>query len=437
MFNFNNSFWLTPGEQEEVIDRLVNARLIKWDNGRKLPLKSGGFTDVYINLRETRSHPETTCFLADLYANPLHRLRVERFAEVPDAVSPIAGVISANTRIPLVTIREETKPGRVTKGRVIGDLHPSERMAVIDDVITDGKSKIQPLITLQSAAVNTLGIVVLVDRQQRWHKKLAEAGFGDVGVWPAMTLHDVRKFLIKNRFMQRCDKAVEEKNPLIVALDGKSWEEILPVIDQLRTTGCILKVNDLLFDQGIANLLPNLSVYGRVMADLKGHDIPNTVGNICKRLWSCPPWAVTIHASGGGKMIAAAKKELADTPTKILAVTVLTSLDQKTCEEIYVRQPLAQVLNLSDIASAAGADGFVCSPQEAKPLKERHLNKLIVTPGIRSPGKNAHDQERIATPKGAMDEGASHLVMGRQILEAPDPVAEVMRVINDELGIAL
>ena len=437
MFNFSNSFWLTPGEQKEVIAKLVNDHLIKWSNKRDLPLKMGGFTDVYINLRDARNYPEMTCFLADLYTHPLRRLPVERFAEVPDAVSPIAGVISANTRIPLVTIRQKAKAGRVSKGLTIGDLRPGERMVIIDDVITDGESKIQPLSTLQSAAVNTMGIVVLVDRQQGWQKKLAEAGFGDVGVWPAMTLHDVRRFLIEEKFMQRCNKSVEEKNPLIVALDSKSWEDLLPTIDQLRTTGCIFKVNDLLVGQGIKNLLPNLSVYGRVMADLKGHDIPNTVENICWQLHFCPPWAVTVHASGGGEMIKAAKKGLARTPTKVLAVTVLTSLNPQTCEEIYGRQPLDQVLKLAEVAHAAGADGFVCSPQEAKTLKEKYPDKLLVTPGVRSAGKNAQDQERTATPKATMDEGATHLVMGRQILGAPDPIAEVHRLLKEELGMVL
>jgi len=120
-------------------------------------------------------------------------------------------------------------------------------------------------------------IVVMVDRQQGWKKKLADAGFGDIPIWAATTLHDVRRYLIGNGLMQRCDPEAEEKNPIIVALDGKKWEDVLPIIDQLRTTGCILKVNDMLLNEGIRRLLPNLSVYGRVMADIKGHDIKNTL----------------------------------------------------------------------------------------------------------------------------------------------------------------
>jgi len=437
MFTLDGSCWLTPGEQEEAISMLVNGGLINWDNKRSLPLKSGGTTDIYVNLRLMRSQPDMIRSLARFFENPLRRLRVDRFVEVPEAVSLMAGVISANTGIPAVTIREEAKAGRVVKGKIIGDLNPGERVAIVDDVITDGASKIPALTTLRSVAAEVAAIVLMVDRQQGWKKKLAEAGFGNVNVWAGMTLHDVRKFLVANGLMQRCDQGVEAKNPIIVALDGRNWEEILPLVDQLRTTGCILKVNDLLVDQGIANLLPNLSVYGRVMADLKCHDIGNTVANTCRRLRACPPWAVTVHASGGKKMIQAARDELAGTPTRILAVTVLTSIDPDTCEEIYVRQSLEQVLKLAEIANAAGVHGFVCSPQEVKPLRERYSDKDIVVAGIRSPGKDAQDQERVGTSKGAMDGGSSHIVMGRQILGASDPVAELFRVLNKELSIEI
>ena len=256
MFAIDGSCWLTPGEQTEAIAGLVRGGLINWDDRRALPLKSGGTTDVYVNLRLMRNRPETIRQLAELYANPLRRLRVDRFVEVPEAVSPLAGHISAITNIPLVTIREESKAGRVIKGLVIGDLKPGEWVAIIDDVITDSASKLPALIEIRRAAAKVAAIMVMVDRQQGWKKKLADAGFGDVPVWAGMTLHDVRKFLVKEGLMRRCDPAIEAKNPIVVALDGKSWDEILPLIDRLRTTGCVLKVNDLLVGQGIDNLLP-------------------------------------------------------------------------------------------------------------------------------------------------------------------------------------
>ncbi len=251
-----------------------------------------------------------------------------------------------------------------------------------------------------------------------------------------MTLHDVRKFLISDfGVMQRCSQEAEEKNCIIVALDGKSWEETLAIIDPLRPSGCILKVNDLLFDQGIANLIPDLHAYGRVMADLKCHDIPNTVKNTCERLRKDPPWAVTVHASGSVEMVSAAVDALKNTPTKVLAITVLTSIDIVTSEEIYQRRPLEQVKLLAKMAVEAGAHGFVCSPEEVKELKNLYPDKTTVTPGVRSEAAPKNDQARISTPRGARDNGADYIVMGRQILGAKDPVAEVKRVMTEELGI--
>ena len=431
----SNGCWLSPDEQKYAIRIMLEAGIIKMDNARKLPLKNGGVTDLYINIRDSRSSPQAIRALSELYANALRRLAVQRIIEVPEAVSPLAGHVSAITDIPLVTIREEEKAGRVVGGKFIGDIRPGDVVAIMDDVITDGKSKLAALSELQRVGAELAALVVMVDRQQGWRKKFDQAGYKDVEVWPAMTLHDVRRYLIETGMMQRCDPKVEEKNPIIVALDGKDWEDILPLLDQLRTSGCILKVNDLLVEMGIANLIPDLMTYGRVMADLKGHDIPNTVTNICNRLRKCPPWAVTVHASGGGEMIKAAKKALEGTPTKVLAVTVLTSLNEKSCNEIYHNIPGMQVPMLAEIAKEAGADGFVCSPQEVYMLSLKYPGMLYVTPGVRSPGTEAQDQERIDTPGNALSNGATHVVMGRQIMGAENPLAEVQRVLTQELGI--
>ena len=432
-----DGYWLNAGEQEECIAKLFEAGILVCDSSVNLPLKSGGKTDIYINARLMRNTPWAIRYLGELYGNALRRLRIQRILEVPEAVSPLAGHISALTDIPLVTVRESAKAGRVVSGTLIGDLKAGENVAVVDDVATDGESKIAALKEIRRAGANLVAIVALVDRQGGWKKHLEGAGFPDVPFWFGMTLHDVRKCLLNSGLMRRCDPEVEAKNPIIVALDGKDWADLIPLLIQLRSTGCILKVNDLLMDQGISNLIPNLSVYGRVMADLKCHDIPNTVANICKRLRKCPPWAVTVHASGAGDMIKKAKEALAGTPTKVLAVTVLTSLDEKTCEEVYHWKPLDQALALGKAAVAAGADGLVCSPKELPAFRPEFSSYELVIPGLRSPGKEVNDQARVDTPKNARELGANYLVMGRQILESKDPVAEVQRVIKEELGIEI
>lgn len=426
--------WLTTEEQELVCGRMLDSGLLKFSNRRDLPLKKGGTTDIYVAVRDARNDHSILEYLAAQYENPLRRLGVVQFAEVPDAVSCLAGPLSIRLKMPYVTIREQPKPGRVANATHIGTFAPQgSRVAIIDDVITDGASKIAPYWLCHRHGLDTV-LTVLVDRQQGWPEMFRERQV-DLPVWAGMTLHDVRRFLITQGYMQRCDPAIEEKNPLIVALDNKSWEEILPIIDPLRPAGCILKVNDLLFDRGIQWLVPNLQVYGRVMVDLKAHDIPNTVANICRRLREYQPWAVTVHASGGEEMIRAAVKALEGTSTQVFAVTVLTTM-RDDCEEVYHRLPIEQVRVLAAIANKAGAHGFVCSPEEAPELRAVYPRSVLVTPGIRSEGVAKGDQKRVDTPAGAMAAGSSHPVMGRQILGADDPVAEVHRVLHS-VGIVL
>jgi orotidine-5'-phosphate decarboxylase len=430
------SNWLFPEEYSWVVKKLYEFGVLKFSNKRDLPLKKGGTTDIYINLRDARNNPEAIDFIARLFQIPLQRIKPNRFVEIPDSVSCFCGPLSIYSGIPYLTIREQAKEGRATNSKIIGTPNKGEEVCIIDDVITDGASKIIPQQECLRLGLNNLSLIVLVDREQGWQELLAKENIS-MNVWAGMTLHDVRRQLIETGLMQRCSPENEQKNPLVVALDGKNWNQMLPIIDQLRTTGCILKVNDLLFGEGIYKLLPNLSVYGRVMADLKCHDIPNTVTNTCNRLKTCPPWAVTVHSSGGDGMIEAAVKTLKETSTMVLAVTVLTSIDENTGEEIYSRKPWEQVLKLAEIAQRSGAHGLVCSPEELPKLKGMFPGLKLATPGLRSLGANQHDQKRIDTPASAKNNGSDYLIMGRQIFEAADPVAEVYRILKEELGIVI
>ncbi|MFA6446256.1 MAG: orotidine-5'-phosphate decarboxylase [Candidatus Paceibacterota bacterium] len=432
------SCWLEPWERDEVIQTLLNSQgdVIKWDNNRKLPLKMGGTTDIYMNLRNARNDPKVLAMLVRMYENPLRRLGVQGFVEVPDGISCVAGPLALSMNIPYVTIREQAKDGRVAKSNLIGNLSRGGKFVIIDDVVTDGASKIIPARECLKAGVDLGPLVVLVDRQQGWRKKFQTEGL-DLEVWPGMTLHDVRRYLIEHGIMERCRPDVEAKNPIIVALDGKDWLDILPIIDRLRTTGCILKVNDLLFWEGYKDLVPDLQVYGRVMVDIKGHDITKTLENIIQRFAKNPPWAVTVHASGGEEMIKKVVEGFAGKKTKTLAVTVLTSFDKATCQEIYSQLPWDEVKRLAAIAVRAGAHGLVCSPKEVHRLKVLYPKMELVTPGVRSPGVDPGDQKRVDTPARSMKLGARFLVMGRQILGSADPVAEVNRVLKEELSISL
>ena len=441
MFTCDGTPWLTRGEQEEVVETLIgfNNGLIKWDNNRNLPLKSGGKTDIYINLRDGRDNPKANRYLAKLYANPLRRLGVHRFAEIPEAVSGIASMLAEELDTGYLTVREQSKAGRVSDATITGSAPRSgEQFALIDDVITTGLSKDVPYRTLVSLLRYAPPMVVLVDREQGWRKKFTENGI-ESEVWAGMTLHDVRRVLIGKGYMQLCDPATEAKNPVIVGLDGKPWRDILPIIDQMRLSGSILKVNDLVFDEGIKRLLPELRVYARrLMIDLKCHDVASTVENTCKHLRKHQPWAVTVHASGHRDMIFAAVKALEGTPTIVLGVTVLTSLGEDGCTEVYHTRPLGQVLNLAKIAVESGARGLVCSGEEVGELRKLYPDIVLVVPGVRSPDAEVGIQKRVVTPAEAMKSGATHIVMASQLLKAKEgPVVELSRVMKEELGIAV
>ena len=165
-----------------------------------------------------------------------------------------------------------------------------------------------------------------------------------------------------------------------------------------------------------------------VFLDLKLHDIPNTVAGAVSAVSPLSVAMLTLHASGGSAMIAAARRAAeAAGPArpKLLAVTVLTSLSAEALAETGVSaSPQAQVLRLAKLALAAGADGLVCSPQEVAMLRgEIGPEPLLVVPGIRPAGAPAGDQARTLTPREAVTAGADWLVIGRPITEAPDPTA--------------
>jgi orotidine-5'-phosphate decarboxylase len=161
--------------------------------------------------------------------------------------------------------------------------------------------------------------------------------------------------------------------------------------------------------------------------DLKLHDIPNTVGGAVRALLPLAPALLTVHAGGGAAMIAAARAAVdhASSPTRLLAVTVLTSLDEAGLNSLGVpATPLQQALRLGRLAMDAGAHGLVCSAHEVAALRAAlGPHPVLVVPGIRPAGSDAADQARTTTPRAAVEAGADYIVVGRPITAAPDPAA--------------
>ena len=158
-----------------------------------------------------------------------------------------------------------------------------------------------------------------------------------------------------------------------------------------------------------------------VFLDLKLHDIPNTVGKAVRALAPLEPAVLTVHAGGGRAMLAAAR-EAAPPGTKVVAVTVLTSLDDRDLAECGVNgSPAEQVERLTHLARSAGIDGIVCSGAEIAAARQAWPDGFLVVPGIRPDGSEATDQKRVVTPRQAIEDGASILVIGRPITGVTAP----------------
>ncbi|APD94249.1 orotidine 5'-phosphate decarboxylase [Alteromonas mediterranea] len=226
---------------------------------------------------------------------------------------------------------------------------------------------------------------------------------------------------------------------VIVALDYDNKDTALAFVDKLDPSLCKLKVGKEMFTLFGPEFVKALIAKGfDVFLDLKFHDIPNTVAKACKAAAELGVWMVNVHASGGLPMMQAAKEAIATSrnpQTKLIAVTVLTSMDNAQLADVVSGvTPEQQVLRLAALTEKAGLDGIVCSAQEASALREKHSDDfLLVTPGIRPVGADAGDQKRVMTPPDAMKAGVSYLVMGRPITKAEDPIA-VLKAVNASLN---
>ncbi|MCA3070720.1 MAG: orotidine-5'-phosphate decarboxylase [Rhodocyclaceae bacterium] len=226
---------------------------------------------------------------------------------------------------------------------------------------------------------------------------------------------------------------------VIVALDLASADAALEMARRLDPRRCRVKVGKELFTTGGPLLVTRLRAMGfEVFVDLKFHDIPNTVAAACRAAASDGAWMLDVHASGGRRMMEAAREALAPFSRRplLVAVTVLTSMDARDLAEVGVpADPEAQVLRLALLARDSGMDGVVCSPREARLLRE-HCGPgfVLVTPGVRPPTAAADDQSRIATPAEAVAAGAHYLVIGRPITQAADPVEALSSIIEQTGG---
>lgn len=226
-------------------------------------------------------------------------------------------------------------------------------------------------------------------------------------------------------------------SPIVVAMDFDNAKACLDLASRLSPQYCRLKVGKELFTSCGPQILESLMQKGfDIFLDLKFHDIPNTTAKAVKAAADLGVWMVNVHASGGERMMLAAREILDQSsgPTPLLiAVTVLTSMEQSDLLGVGVAYPIDnQVERLAGLAHYCGLDGIVCSAREAKQMRQQFdQNFCLVTPGIRLADSPADDQRRTLPPVQAMQEGSSYLVIGRPITGAENPALACEKIFNE------
>lgn len=225
-------------------------------------------------------------------------------------------------------------------------------------------------------------------------------------------------------------------SPIIVAVDFADVKSAWNFIDRVEPNDCRLKIGKELFTHAGPDFIKQIMNKGfEVFLDLKFHDIPNTVAKAINAAADLGVWMTNVHASGGARMMEAAKDALypygKDAPL-LIAVTVLTSMEAVDLQEIgiYV-SPLEQATKLALLAKNCGLDGVVCSAKEVQSFRTRLGSDFkLVTPGIRPAGSNPDDQRRIMTPQRAQAAGSDYLVIGRPITQAEDPSSALQDILS-------
>ena len=226
-----------------------------------------------------------------------------------------------------------------------------------------------------------------------------------------------------------------QSKKIIVALDSNNFSEIEKLVKSLKKDVHAFKIGyQFFFNFGLIGYKKIYSICPKIFLDLKLHDIPNTVKNGLEALNKIKPILTTIHISGGDEMM---KSSVRDKKfTKILGVSILTSIDSEQTKKFYNQKNVSiLVKKFAKFAKKNGLDGVVCSPKEIKVIrKATGKNFIIVTPGIRLKSKiKSDDQKRVETPEKAIEMGANYLVIGRPITKSKNPL-QTLKEINDTLS---
>ncbi len=229
------------------------------------------------------------------------------------------------------------------------------------------------------------------------------------------------------------DQSKQARDRIVVALDFPTAAQALELVGKLSGSVSFFKIGLQLYTAAGPDIVRSIAASGaKIFLDLKLHDIPNTVAKAVASAGSLGVGMLTVHLSGGRRMLEEAVKEC-PSDLLLLGVTVLTSSDDETLREIGVTSTVAeQAVRLAQLGAEAGIRGLIASPHEVRPLREALKDQpVIITPGVRPAWSVADDQKRFATPREALENGADYLVIGRPITGNRDPHAAALRIIEE------
>jgi|TARA_B110000444_G_scaffold256046_1_gene291613 orotidine-5'-phosphate decarboxylase len=226
----------------------------------------------------------------------------------------------------------------------------------------------------------------------------------------------------------------KDKNAIFCALDTKDTDLAISFIKSIKDYIDGVKIGmEAFYSMGLEGYLRIQDLNLPIFLDLKLHDIPNTVNSAIKSLLPLNPYMLNVHVSGGGEMLRSAKQAIEDSYGEkplLVGVTILTSMNEDSFKEQGLQLNIeTQVVNLSKLAVKNGLNGVVCSPHEAKKVKDEcGKDFLTIVPGIRPESFQSQDQKRIMTPKEAVNNGADILIIGRPLTKAKDPITAAKEI---------
>jgi orotidine-5'-phosphate decarboxylase len=226
------------------------------------------------------------------------------------------------------------------------------------------------------------------------------------------------------------------KKKIIIALDFENQNEAMHFASGLDPSLCNLKVGSQLFTSSGPVIIEKLKSLGfDIFLDLKFYDIPNTVYGSVRSAIQMGVWMLNVHASGGTQMMISAKEALRNAKGEVpilIGVTLLTSFSHEDANQLGIKSVDERVMSLANLVKLSGLDGVVCSPREIKKIKKEFgKDFLVISPGIRIPSDESHDQSRIATPLEAARNGADYLVIGRSITRSKNPIATLESIVEE------